>query len=100
MPTFDGKYGKFHLFEDFLQTSLQISNQLTEDDGINYFDSLMEGDALQTIKNINGPTRENLGEFLAVFRRKYVRPQWMDTAIKQNPENCLQSSQPKFSSFC
>ena len=40
----------------------------------------MRGDALQTFKNINGPTRENLGEILAVFRRKYVKPQSMATA--------------------
>ena len=40
----------------------------------------MRGDALQTFKNINGPTRENLGEILTVFRRKYVKPQSMATA--------------------
>ena len=80
MPTFDGKTEKFELFEDIFQTSLRIHNQLTEDDRINYFHSLMRGDALQTFKNINGPTRENLEEFLAVFRRKYVKPQSMATA--------------------
>ena len=80
MPTFDGKTEKFELFEDLFQTSLKIHNQLTEDDRINYFHSLMRGDALQTFKNINGPTRENLVEILAVFRRKYVKPQSMATA--------------------
>ena len=35
---------------------------------------------LHTFKNINGPTQENLGEILAVFRRKYVKPQSMATA--------------------
>ena len=40
----------------------------------------MSGDALQTFENINGPTRKNLGELLAVFRRKYVNPQSMATA--------------------
>ena len=40
----------------------------------------MRGDALQRIKNRNGPTRENLGEILAVFRRNYVKPQSMATA--------------------
>ena len=80
MPTFDGKTEKFELFEDLFQTSLKIHNQLTEDDRINYFHSLMRGNALQTFKNINGPTRENLGEILAVFRRKYVKPQSMATA--------------------
>ena len=41
MPTFDGKTEKFELFEDLFQTSLKIHNQLTEDDRINYFHSLM-----------------------------------------------------------
>ena len=68
MPTFDGKSEKFELFEDLFQPSLKIHNQLTEDDRINYFHSLMRGDALQTFKNINSPTRENLGEILAVFK--------------------------------
>ena len=40
----------------------------------------MRGDALQTFKNISGPTRENLGEILAVFLRHYVKPQSMATA--------------------
>ena len=40
----------------------------------------MRGDALQTFKNINGTTRENLVEILVVFRRKYVKPQSMATA--------------------
>ena len=80
MPTFDRKSEKFELFEDLFQTSLKIHNQLTEEDRINYFHSLMRGDALQTFKNINGPNRENLGENLAVFRRKNVKPQSMATA--------------------
>ena len=60
MPTFDGKSGKFELFEDLFQTSLKIHNQLTEEDKINYFHSLMRGDALQTFKSITSPNRENL----------------------------------------
>ena len=80
MPTFDGKSKKFELFEDLFQTSLKIHNQLTEEDKINYFHSLMRGDALQTFKNITSPNRENLVEILNVFRRKYVKPQSMATA--------------------
>ena len=80
MPTFDGKSEKFELFEDLFQTSLKIHNLLTEYDRINYFYSLLRGDALQTFININGPSQENLEEILAVFRRKYVKPQSMATA--------------------
>ena len=46
MPTFDGKSEKFGLFEDRFQTNLKIHNQLTEQDKINYFHSLMRGVAL------------------------------------------------------
>ena len=66
-PKFYGKSEKFELFEDRFQTSLKINNQLTEEDRIDCFYSLMKGGALQTFKNNNGPTRENLGDFLAVF---------------------------------
>ena len=80
MPMFDGKSQKIELFEDLFQTSLKIHNQLTQEDKINYFHSLMRGDALQTFKNITTPNRKNLGEILTLFRRKYVKPQSMATA--------------------
>ena len=80
MPTFDGKLEKFELFEDLFQTSVKIHNQLTEEDKINYFHSLMRDDVLQTFKNITSPNRENLAEILTAFRRKYVKPQSMATA--------------------
>ena len=80
MPTFDGKSEKIELFEDLFQTSLKIHNQLTEEDKIYYFHSLMLGDALQTFKNITSPNRENLGEILTVFHRNYVKPQSMAMA--------------------
>ena len=80
MPTFDGKSEKFELFQDLFQTSLKIHIQLTQENKINYFHSLMRGDALETFKNITGPNRENLVEILTVFRRKHVKPQSMATA--------------------
>ena len=68
------------MFEDLFQTILKIHNHLTEENNINYFHSLMRGDALQTIKNTTIPNRENLGEIVTVFRRKYVKLQTMATA--------------------
>ena len=93
MPTFDGKSRKFELFGDLFQTSLKNHNQLTHEDKINYFHSVMRGDALQTFKNITTLNRENLGEILTVFRRKYMKPQSMATAkhrfqrLVSNPAN-------------
>ena len=81
------------MFEDPFQTSLKINNQLTEEDKINHFHSPMRGDALKTFKNITSPNRENLGDIVTVFRRKYVKPHSMATAKHQfqrlvfNPAN-------------
>ena len=86
MPTFEGKSEKFEQIEDLFQTSSKINNQLTEEDKIKYFHSLMRGDALQTFKNISSPNRENLAKFLTVFRRKYVKPNSMATARHKFPQ--------------
>ena len=59
---------------------MKIHNQLTEEDKINYFHSILRGDVLQTFKNITSPNRENLAEILTVFPRKYVKLQSMATA--------------------
>ena len=67
--TFDGKSENFNLFEDLFQMSLNIHDQLTEEDKINYSHSLIRGVALQTLKNITSPNRESLGEFLIPFRK-------------------------------
>ena len=79
LRTFDGNPEKSELFEDLCQTDLKIHKQLTEEVRINYFHSLLKGDPLQTFKNNNSPTRENLEEIRAFFRRKYVKPQPMAT---------------------
>ena len=44
----------------------------------------MKGDSLQTFKNIKSPTRDNLGEVLAVFGRNYVKPQSMAHTVITN----------------
>ena len=67
MPTFDGKSEKFELFEDLFQTSLKIHNQRTEEDTINHLHSRMRGDALQTFKNINGPSERIWEKFWQFF---------------------------------
>ena len=68
MPTLDGRSEKFEVFGYFFQTSLKIHNRLTEDEKINHFRALKRGDAYQTFKNINSPTRKNLGKILPSFR--------------------------------
>ena len=86
MPTFDGNSGKLELFEYLCRASLKIHNQLSEDDKIKYFHSLVEGNALQTFKNIYSLTRNNLIEILAKFWRRYVKPQSMAMAKHKSKE--------------
>ena len=99
MPTFDGKSEKFEPSEDLFQTSLKIHNQPTQEDKINYFHSLMRGDALQTFKNITTPNRESLGEILTVFRRKYVKPQSMATAKHKFQPRVFKPANQKLNDF-
>ena len=82
MLTFDGNSERFELIVDLFQTNLKNKNhnRLTEEDKINHFHSLMRGDALKTFKNITSSNRENLGEVLTMFRRKYVKPPSMASA--------------------
>ena len=55
MPTFDKRSENFNQFEDIFQTSLNIHNQLTEEDKTNYFHSLMRVDQLRTFKKNQQP---------------------------------------------
>ena len=99
MPTFDGKSEKFELFEDLFQTSLKIHNQLTDEDKIYNYHSLMSSDALQTFKNIGSPNRENLTEILTVFRRKYVKPKSMATAKHKFQQLVFNPANQKLNDF-
>ena len=66
---------------------------------MNYFDSPMRGVALQTFKNLDGPTRENLVESLAVFRRINVKPQSMATAKHKFQKLVFNPANYKFIDF-
>ena len=80
MPIFDGKSENFDMINDLSQASLNIHNQLYEDDRFNFFHPLMRGDAFRTFKNIRGQTLENLVEMPAIFLRENVLPQPLATA--------------------
>ena len=78
--TFDGKSEKFELFEDLFHTMIKMQPDMTETMKINHFHSLLRKNALQTFRNINTANRQTLEEILAVFRRKYVKPESQATA--------------------
>ena len=78
--TFDGKSEKFELFEDLFHTMIKMQPDMTETMKINHFYSLLRKNALQTFRNINSTNRQTLEDILAVFRRKYVKPESQATA--------------------
>ena len=78
--TFDGKSEKFELFEDLFHTIIKMQPDMTETMKINHFHSLLRKNALQTFRNINTANRQTLEDILALFRRKYVKPESQATA--------------------
>ena len=78
--TFDGKSEKFELFEDLFHTMIKMQPDMTETMKINHFHSLLRRNALQTFRNINSANRQTLEDILAIFRRKYVKPESQATA--------------------
>ena len=80
MPTFDGKTEKFEHFEDLFQTKLKVHPQMTEQEKIHYFHSLMRGDAMQTFRNMTEATKSYLNDIIAGFHRRYVKAQSVATA--------------------
>ena len=78
--TFDGKSEKFELFEDLFHTMIKMQPDMTETMKINHFHSLLRENALKTFRNIKSAKRQTLEDVLAVFRRKYVKPESQATA--------------------
>ena len=78
--TFDGKSEKFKLFEDLFHTMIKMQPEMTEIMKIKHFHSLLRKNALLTFRNISIVNRQTLGDVLAVFRRKFVKPESQATA--------------------
>ena len=71
LPTFHGKSEKFELFEDLFRNNIKMYPHLTEIQKINYFHSLLRGDALQAFRNIEGSKKDSLDEIMTIFKRRF-----------------------------
>ena len=71
LPTFDGKSEKFELFEDLFRNNIKMYPHLTEIQKINYFHSLLRGDALQAFCNIEDAKKDSLDEIMTIFKRRF-----------------------------
>ena len=71
LPVFDGKSGKFELFEDSFRKNVKKYPHLTEIQKINYFHSLLRGNALQAYCNLDDAKIDNLEEVITAFKRPF-----------------------------
>ena len=71
LPVFNGKSEKFELFEDLLRNNIKMYPHLTEIQKINYFHSLLRGNALQAYCNLDDSKKDNLEEVITAFKRRF-----------------------------
>ena len=71
LPVFDGKSKKFELFEDLFRNNKKMYPHLTEIQKINYFHSLLQGNALQAYCNLDDAKKNNLEEVITAFKRRF-----------------------------
>ena len=70
-PVFDGKSEKFELFEDLFRNNIKMYPHLTEVQKINYFHSLLRGNALQAYCNLEDKKKDSLEEVITAFKRRF-----------------------------
>ena len=68
LPVFDGKS---ELFEDQFRKSIKMYPHLTEIQKINYFHSLLPGNALQAYCNLDDTKQDNLEEVIPAFKHRF-----------------------------
>ena len=71
LHVFDFKSKKFELFQDLFRNTIKMYPNLTEIQKINYFHSLLRGNALQAYCNLDDAKKENLEEVIRAFKRRF-----------------------------
>ena len=72
LPTFDGKNEKFELFEDLFRNNIRMHpHLLTEIQKINYFHSLLRGEALQAFRILDDAKKHSLEDIMTTFKRRF-----------------------------
>ena len=71
LPVFDGKSEKFELFEDLFRNNIKMYPHLTEIQKINYFHSLLRGNALQAYCNLDDAKKDHLEELITAFKQRF-----------------------------
>ena len=59
------------LFEDLFRNNIKMYPHLTEIQKINYFHSLLRGNALQAYCNLDDTKKDNLEEVITAFKRRF-----------------------------
>ena len=70
LPTFDGKTEKFDIFEYLFRNNIKMYSHLTELQNEHFY-SLLRGDALQALCNIEEAKKDSLEEIMTIFKRRF-----------------------------
>ena len=95
LPTFDGKPEKFELFEDLFRNIIKMYPHLTELPKINYFHSLLHGDALEAFCNIEDAKKDLLEEIM-IFKRRFGDYLSMAKSFKKTAKEAFGSEAQQF----
>ena len=71
LPVFDGKSEKFELFDGLFRNNIKMYPHLTEIQKINYFHSLLGGNALQAYCKLEDAKKDNLEEVITAIKRRF-----------------------------
>ena len=99
MPTFNGRNDKFEHFAGLFMTNLKEYPNISEEEEVHYYHSLLSDDALQTYCNMTDTNRASLEDIIATFRRQYVRPQSIATTRSKWEQLYFDPSRQTFQDF-
>ena len=80
-------------------TSLKVYPNISEEEQIHYFHSLLRDDALQTYRRMTDTNRASRENIISTFRRRYTRRQSVATAACQWEQLYFDPSRQTFQDF-
>ena len=96
---FNGKTKKYDIFNDLFSTSLKMYPHVTEGEKMNYFHSLMRGEALQTFANIPSTQTKTIKDIRTVYQRRFVGTKSMASAKSRWQSLMIDSTKQKVPHF-
>ena len=100
VPNFKGQQDKYNEFEHLLMNHLRpISNKLTEEEKIHFFQSLLRDEAIEFWQTITITTTTTLADILSTFRKEFAKDDLKEVARYRWNEAKYDPATESFSDF-